>query len=233
MEFWIGTSGFQYPEWRGGFYPENLPARKMLPYYAERLTSTESNYSFRTIPSLKTIDKWARTTPAPFKFSLKAPQKVTHFARLRNCARTVRTFDEAIAPLGKKLGVVLFQLPPNFKKDTARLAAFLSELPPGMRAAFEFRHASWFDEEVFAVLRKRGAALCIAESDEFASPALATAKFGYLRLRREYYDRRALAKWAKFVGAQRGWREVFVYFKHEERGVGPKFALTFRKLLKD
>jgi len=202
----------------------------MLPYYAERFSSTESNYSFRTIPSAKTIARWAASTSARFKFSFKAPQKITHFAKLRDCGGTLRVFREAIAPLGTKLGAVLFQLPPTFKKDAALLASFLNGLPAEMRSAFEFRHESWFDDEVFGCLRDHRAALCIAESEERKTPSIATTDFGYLRLRREDYSSRTLARWAEFVRSQAGWREAFVYFKHEETGVGPKFAQRFEKL---
>ena len=228
MQVWLGTSGFQYPEWKGKFYPEKMPASKMLPYYAERLTSTESNYSFRTIPSRKTIDAWNAATPAHFRFSFKALQQITHFARLKNCAEKVRAFYEGISPMGAKLGVVLFQLPPNFHRDTTLLSAFLDELPPGMRAAFEFRHESWFVEEVYRCLRDHGAALCVAEDEKLATPPIVTTSFGYLRLRRTDYTPADLKRWAKFV-QQQDWQEAFVYFKHEETGVGPKFAQSFQK----
>ena len=230
MQLWLGTSGFQYPEWKGAFYPATLPAAKMLRYYAERFSSTESNYSFRTIPSAKTIARWAAETPERFKFSFKAPQRVTHFAKLRECGATLGVFRDAIVPLGTKLGAVLFQLPPTFKKDAALLDSFLDGLPAEMRAAFEFRHDSWFDDGVFGCLRKHRAALCIAESEDLKTPPVATADFGYLRLRREDYSSRDLARWADFVRSQAGWREAFVYFKHEETGVGPKFAQQFQKL---
>lgn len=228
---WIGTSGFQYPEWKGSFYPADLSAKKMLPYYAERLTSTESNYSFRHIPSAKTIDGWRAATPERFRFSFKAPQRVTHFAKLRDCAEIVRVFHEAIAPMDAKLGAVLFQLPPTFRKDAALLAEFLAGLPRGMRAAFEFRHASWLDDEVLNTLRDHGAALCVAEGEGVDVPREATAPFGYLRLRREDYTPADLASWAEWVRAQSGWEEAFIYFKHEERGVGPQFARTFMEAL--
>src|SRR5260221_8736871 len=133
MKHWIGTSGFQYPEWKGSFYPAKLPASRMLTYYAERFGSTESNYSFRTIPSCKTIDRWAAATPDRFKFSFKAPQRVTHFAKLRDCTETLEVFSAAVSPLGEKLGAVLFQLPPTFKKDAALLESFLGDLPDGLR----------------------------------------------------------------------------------------------------
>src|SRR5262249_30288626 len=153
MNLWVGTSGFQYPEWKGTFYPEDLPASKMLSFYAERLSSTEINYTFRRIPSQKTIDGWSATTPPQFTFSLKAPKRVTHFSKLRDCADTLRYFHQITSGLNAKLGAVLFQLPPSFKKEAQVLAAFLEELPTGMRGAFEFRHTSWFDDEIFSLLK--------------------------------------------------------------------------------
>ncbi len=232
MNLWIGTSGFQYPEWKGSFYPEKMSPAKMLPYYAERFATTEINYSFRRIPSAKTISSWDAATPERFRFGFKAPQRVTHFAKLQNCAEILSYLQQAIAPLDEKLGPVLFQLPPTFKQDVPLLRSFLAEqVPAGMRAAFEFRHASWFDETVYAVLREHGAALCIAESEDLETPAQATAPFGYLRLRREDYTPAMLTEWAAFVQEQTQWGDVFVYFKHEERGVGPKFARAFAGML--
>lgn len=232
MQLLIGTSGFQYPEWKGTFYPETMPVAKMLPYYAERFSATEVNYTFRQIPSAKTMERWSSLTPDDFRFSLKAPQKVTHFAKLRDCADTLRYFHQVTSQLGAKLGPVLFQLPGSFKKDTARLAAFLEEVPSRMRIAFEFRDASWFDEEVFALLRQWNAALCIAESADLATPVEATADFGYLRLRREDYDDASLAQWAETIrGKAAQWGDLFVFFKHEESGVGPKFASQMQQLL--
>ncbi len=232
MKLWIGTSGFQYPEWKGTFYPETMPTAKMLPYYAERFSATEVNYTFRQIPSTKTMERWTSLTPQEFRFSLKAPQKVTHFAKLRECADTLRYFHQVTSQLGAKLGPVLFQLPGSFKKDTARLAAFFEEVPNGMKVAFEFRDASWFDEEVFALLRQWNAALCIAESADLATPLEATADFGYLRLRREDYDSVAIGRWADEIRTNAAqWSDVFVFFKHEESGVGPKFATEMKHLL--
>lgn len=232
MKTWIGTSGFQYPEWKGTFYPETLSTAKMLPYYAERFSATEINYTFRQIPSSKTMERWSALTPDEFRFSLKAPQKVTHFAKLRDCADTLRYFHQITSQLGAKLGPVLFQLPPAFKKDAPVLAAFLEEIPNGMRAAFEFRHRSWFDDEIFAVLKSRNAALCIAESEGLATPPIATADFGYLRLRREDYVAADLEKWAATIKTNTpSWSEVFIHFKHEESGVGPKFAADMQRLV--
>src|SRR5437899_11621849 len=174
MKFWIGTSGFQYAEWKGNFYPEDLPAAKMLPFYAERLSTTEINYTFHRIPAPKTIDNWKALTPGNFRFALKAPQKITHWSKLRDCAVTLRYFNDVISALGEKLGPVLFQLPPNFKKDTLVLGDFLNGLPGGMRAAFEFRHESWFDDEVFETLRACSAALCIADTEKLETPEVVT-----------------------------------------------------------
>jgi uncharacterized protein YecE (DUF72 family) len=232
MNLWIGTSGFQYPEWKGTFYPETLPVSQMLPFYAERFSSTEINYTFRRIPSAKTIDGWWKATPERFKFSLKAPQKVTHFTKLQGSGDTLRYFYQVISDLEAKLGPVLFQLPPAFKKDTAILASFLDEIPSGMRAAFEFRHPSWFDDEVFALLKNKNIALCLAESEKLSAPVVATADYGYLRLRREDYQASDVERWAEAVRAQKNtWSDAFVYFKHEESGIGPKLAAQMLGIL--
>lgn len=232
MKSWIGTSGFQYPEWKGTFYPEDLAVSKMLAFYSARFSTTEVNYTFRAMPSAKTIERWSTGTPAQFKFSLKAPQKVTHFAKLRGCGDTMAFFGSRTSDLGEKLGPTLVQLPPSFKADAPLLTAFLEELPPGMRLAFEFRHASWFADEVFEALRTHNAALCLAESADFDTPRVATADYGYLRLRREDYTGAMLEPWRDFVLSQNGqWSDAFVYFKHEEAGVGPKFAQQFIEML--
>jgi uncharacterized protein YecE (DUF72 family) len=231
MKTWIGTSGFQYPEWKGKFYPEDLPAAKMLPWFAERLSTTEINYTFHRIPSSATIEKWMAQTPQNFRFALKAPQKITHFAKLRDCQDTIGYFCRVVSALGERLGPVLFQLPPNFKKDADRLSAFLRELPT-MRAAFEFRHESWLDEEIFDLLRTRNIALCLADTEKLAAPTAVTADYGYLRLRREDYTATDVERWAQFVrGKATVWQEAFVYFKHEEAGIGPKLAEQMVPLL--
>jgi uncharacterized protein YecE (DUF72 family) len=232
MNYWIGTSGFQYPEWKGTFYPEDLSTAKMLPFYAARFSTTEVNYSFRRIPSASTIQKWGEATPEQFKFSLKAPQKVTHFAKLRDCGDTMRYFCQVISDLEAKLGPVLFQLPPALKKDCALLAAFLEDVPAGLRGAFEFRHPSWFDEEVFALLNSKNLALCIAESADLSTPVVATADYGYLRLRREDYADADMARWAKAIEAKKDvWPDAFVYLKHEESGMGPRLATQLMGML--
>jgi uncharacterized protein YecE (DUF72 family) len=225
VTYWIGTSGFQYPEWKGTFYPENLSAARMLPYYAEHFPTTEINYTFHRIPAPKTIENWCRLTPAHFRFALKAPQKVTHFSKLRGCDDTVDYFYEVVCGLGERVGPVLFQLPPSLKKDAALLAAFIECLPPSMRAAFEFRHRSWLDDEVFAVLRRRNACLCIADSEKLSTPVVATSDWGYLRLRREDYQESDVSQWCDLVRTlSASWSDAFVYFKHEESGRGPQLA---------
>ncbi|HSU86684.1 MAG TPA: DUF72 domain-containing protein, partial [Chthoniobacterales bacterium] len=197
---------------------------KMLTYFAERLSTTEINYTFHRIPSPKTIENWLAQTPANFRFALKAPQKITHFAKLRDCQDTVAYFCQVFSALGDRLGPVLFQLPPGFKKNAEVLSAFLRELP-AFRAAFEFRHESWLDEEIFALLRSRNVALCLADTEKLAAPTVTTANYGYLRLRREDYTGDDVARWTTFVRQKEAdWEEAFIYFKHEESGVGPKLA---------
>ncbi len=228
----VGTSGFQYPEWKGTFYPEKFPAAKMLPFYAERFSTTEINYTFYRIPNSKTMEAWDSATPENFRFGLKAPQKVTHIAKLRNCQELMGIFQRVVLGLGSKLGPVLFQLPPNLKKDAALLQDFLDSLSAGIRVAFEFRHVSWLDDEIFAHLQDHNAALCIAESSDLAIPSIPTTDFGYLRLRREDYEKEDIVRWAKFLEAQeKSWSHVFVYFKHEKSGIGPQLAAQLIKEL--
>jgi len=232
MAVHIGTSGYNYPEWRGTFYPEKFPTGKMLPYYAERFGTVEINYTFYRMPSAKTIAGWDAETPPAFAFALKAPQRITHFARLRDVDEPVRYFCDTARTLGPKLGPILFQLPPNFAKDLSRLGDLLVQLPPGLHCAFEFRHPSWLDEEVYARLRAANAALCLADSEQLHTPLVPTADWGYLRLRDEGYTPADLASWADTVrrlGA--GWRETWIYFKHEESGTGPAFARALREQL--
>lgn len=228
VETWVGTSGFSYPEWRGSFYPEKMPTAKMLPYYSERLRTVEINNTFYRMPKADMLAAWAQATPAAFRFAPKAPQQITHRQKLAGSAEAVNYFTRALAAFGDKLGPVLFQLPPFLRKDLSRFVDFLALLPKTLRAAFEFRHSSWFDDAVYAALRSHGAALCIAEAEDLATPLVPTASWGYLRLRRTDYDETALAAWAKKVEALAGtWSEVFVYFKHEEAGIGPKLASSF------
>jgi uncharacterized protein YecE (DUF72 family) len=231
MKLWVGTSGFQYNEWKGNFYPKDMAPVEMLPFYAKRFSTTEINYSFHRVPAAKTIENWSKSTPEEFRFALKAPQKITHWSKLRDCSNTLEYFYAVVARLGEKLGPVLFQLPPSFKKDAAVLGSFLRELP-SFPAAFEFRHKSWFDDEIFGLLRARKVALCIADTETLSTPPKVTTDYGYLRLRREDYQKIDIERWAKFVRQQQGnWREVFIYFKHEESGIGPKLARQMNELI--
>jgi uncharacterized protein YecE (DUF72 family) len=226
----VGTSGFQYDEWKGTFYPQTLSKAKMLPYYAGRFDTTEINYSFRRIPSEKTLTNWSAATPAHFLFSLKALERITHHAMLRDCAELVNEFHRAVSHLGEKLGIILFQLPPRLRGDAPLLSAFLGELPKGMRAAFEFRHASWFTDDVFTILRTHNIALCIADTDDLKTPVLSTADYAYFRLRRVNYTEKDIADWAEqILSLTPEDSHTFVYFKHEEAGVGPKFAQSLIK----
>jgi uncharacterized protein YecE (DUF72 family) len=221
----VGTSGYNYPEWKGSFYPETLPASKMLTYYAERFSTVEINYTFYRMPNEKIVSGWSLATPAGFRLTLKAPKRITHDARLRNCADAVRQFLDVASTLGPKLGTLLFQLPPNLKQDLAVFDAFLAVLPPGAPAAFEFRHPSWFSNEVFERLRARNLALCVADSDKLSTPVEITADYAYFRLRDEGYTPADIVRWAAVIReGTTGCRDVYVYFKHEEEGKGPEFA---------
>src|SRR5260370_35146275 len=181
MNTWIGTSGFQYAEWTVNSYAEHLPTAKLLPFYAERFSHTEIKYTFHRIPASKTIENWKTLTPEKFRFALKAPQKITHWSKLRDCADTLEYFCKAVTSLGERLGPVLFQLPPTFKKDADGLSSFLREFP-SMRAAFEFRHESWFDDEIFDLLRSRDIALCIPDTDTIPTPQNIPPDYEYPRL---------------------------------------------------
>ena len=234
VQTFIGTSGFSYPAWRGSFYPEKMPPAKMLAFYAERLGTVEINNTFYRMPKAEILRGWADTTPPNFRFAPKAPQQITHRQRLAGSADALAFFFGATAALGDKLGPTLFQLPPFLRKDLARLTDFLALLPAGARAAFEFRHPSWFSDDVYQALRVRGAALCLAEADDLATPVVATAPWGYLRLRRADYDEASLAAWADRLAAQAGsggWTEAFVYFKHEDGALGPRLAARLGELM--
>jgi uncharacterized protein YecE (DUF72 family) len=222
---WVGTSGYNYPEWKGSFYPSDLATAKMLPYYAARFPTVEINYTFYRMPNEKLVDGWARQTPSPYKLTLKAPRRITHDNRLKSVGPLVSGFCQVAATLGDKLGALLFQLPPNLKKDTVLFDAFLAELPPKVCAAFEFRHASWLDEDIFGRLAARNLALCVADSEKLSTPVRITADYAYFRLRDEGYTADDIARWADTIGREAAaCRDVYVYFKHEEEGKGPEFA---------
>ncbi len=232
---WVGTSGYSYAEWKGSFYPEKMPQAKMFAYYAERFRTVEINNTFYKMPSSELIEGWRDASPPGFSFVLKAPQRITHIFRLKpEAADTLKVFLDRAALLGDKLGPILFQLPPNMKKDAERLAGFLALLPEGTRAAFEFRNESWFDDEVLALLREKCVALCVADSEKISAPIISTANYGYFRLRDEGYDDAAIVGWRdKIVGLAAGWDHVHVFFKHEEAGQGPIFAKRLLELAAD
>lgn len=232
MHVLVGTSGFAYKEWKGPFYPEGLKNADMLRYYAQQLPTVEINNTFYRMPRTSMLEKWSGTVPEHFQFVLKASQRITHHARLKDADDQVLFLFEQAAVLGSKLGPVLFQLPPNLKKDVERLRSFLRALPAGKRVAFEFRHASWQDEEVHDTLREHGAALCIADfedSDE-DTPLVATCDLGYLRLRAADYDDDALKRWAERIQSQ-PWSQAYVFFKHEDEGAAPRLAARLTELL--
>jgi uncharacterized protein YecE (DUF72 family) len=229
---WIGTSGYNYPEWKGSFYPTDLPAAKMLPYYAARFSTVEINYTFYRMPNEKLVGGWAAQTPDPYRLTLKAPRRITHDSRLKNTGELVDGFCRVAGTLGPKLGALLFQLPPNLKKDLALFDAFLSGVPPKAPAAFEFRHVSWLDDEVFDRLRQRNLALCVADSEKLSTPVTVTADYAYFRLRDEGYTPEDIARWAEIIARETSTcRDVFVYFKHEEAGKGPEFGRLLRQRL--
>jgi uncharacterized protein YecE (DUF72 family) len=229
----VGTSGYNYPEWRGTFYPEKFSTAKMLAYYAERFPTVEINYTFYRMPTEKLLAGWAAGTPEKFSFTLKAPRRITHDAKLQRCEELVEAFCTTARTLGPKLATLLFQLPPNFKKDVAVLRAFLALLPEGTRAAFEFRHASWFDPDVFEALRARRLALCVADSEKLHAPVEVTAEYAYFRLRDEGYQQADIERWAQTVRQLPGVTDAFVYFKHEEQGLGPDFARRFMEAVRN
>lgn len=228
MALWVGTSGYNYPEWKGSFYPEKLPAKQMLPYYAERFPTVEINNTFYRMPDEKIVKGWADATPPSFKLTLKAPQRITHQAKLRDCADATQRLTAVASTLGPKLGALLFQMPPFLRKDLGLLDEFLKTLPAGCCAAFEFRHASWMDPEVFTRLKDKNLALCVADGEKVSAPVEITANYAYFRLRDEGYTPKEIADWARKVrDSTAGCHDVYVYFKHEEAGKGPEFARLF------
>jgi uncharacterized protein YecE (DUF72 family) len=240
----VGTSGWAYTAWKPAFFPEKLPQKRFLAHYASRLNAVEVNYSFRHFIGETTLQNWIVSTPPEFAFCVKAHQAITHIRRLKNAEELLRRFLDSVEPLAAagKLGAVLFQLPPNLRADVPLLETFLEQLPhcgpagttgavtPAFRAAFEFRHPSWFEEPILAALRRHNVALCIAESDELSAPDVTTASFSYYRFRRSHYsedERHTLAERLQNQAANQ--QVVFGFFKHEER---PESALWAEEILK-
>jgi uncharacterized protein YecE (DUF72 family) len=212
-----GASGYSFKEWKGNFYPEKMKPDEMLPFYSERLPTVEINNTFYRMPRTTVLENWAATTPEAFRFSIKASRRITHMSRIKaeSSAEPLGYLYKNLAALGGKLGAVLFQLPPNLKKDLPRLTAFLGLLPEGHRAAFEFRSDTWFGDDVYDALRAAGAALCLSEREDNAPPPLVeTTSWGYVRLRLETYSDDDLRRWAERLAAT-SWGETFVYFMHE------------------
>jgi uncharacterized protein YecE (DUF72 family) len=232
MQLFTGTSGYSYKEWLGCFYPEKLPASAMLRYYAERFSTVEINNTFYRMPSESTLARWAEEVPDNFAFALKAPRRITHEKRLREVESDVAELMRRAAVLTNKLGVLLFQLPPFLRKDVPRLQDFLGVLPSDKRIAFEFRNGSWHDDEVYEVLRRRGAMLCVTDTDEGDTPLVATSDWGYVRLRRTHYDDAELQAWAERIAAQHLAR-TYVYFMHEDEALGTVFAERLNALWRD
>ena len=223
---YAGTSGWAYASWKPEFYPAKLASRNFLGFYASRLNTVEVNYTFRRFPTEKLLRGWIEATPAHFKFAVKAHQKITHVSRLRDVAEFTSDFLRSLQPLDaeKKLGPVLFQLPPFLKCDVGLLKEFLAALPRSVRVAFEFRHASWFGEDVYNALRESNRALCQAESERLETPSTQTADFSYLRLRKESYSAAERQRIARQTAALFGQGDVFVYFKHEDTPEGALYA---------
>ncbi len=232
MQLHEGTSGYSYKEWKGSFYPEDLSAKKMLAYYGERLSAVEINNTFYRLPKTSVLENWAAQVPESFRFSIKASRRITHFTRLKEESREpLEYLLSTLETLGERLGVVLFQMPPNLKKDLDRLARFLEMLPDGTPAAFEFRHDSWSDAEVHDLLRSRGMPLVCADTEDSDDdePIVETGRWGYLRLRRPDYSEKDLKRWVQRLRST-GWERAFVFFKHEDEGAGPRMATQFREL---
>jgi uncharacterized protein YecE (DUF72 family) len=230
MNLHVGTSGYSYKEWKGNFYPEKLPAKEMLTYYASRLLAVELNNTFYRLPQKSMVENWQRQVPANFRFSVKASQRITHFKRLKDVEDETKYLLDTVSALEDRLGVILFQLPPNMKKDLPRLGTFLQCLPATTKAAFEFRHQTWFEDDVLELLSTKNHALCISDTDDLPVTHIdRTADWGYLRLRRVEYSETNLNEWLQRIREQK-WKEAFVFFKHEDEGTGPKLAGQFLEL---
>jgi uncharacterized protein YecE (DUF72 family) len=230
MTLYVGTSGYSYKEWKGSFYPETIPAKDMLSYYASRLQAVELNNTFYRMPQPSMIENWKAQVPENFRFSVKAPQVITHFRRLKDAGPQTRQLLKTVSALEERLGAVIFRLPENMKKDLKRLETFVKDLPADTPAVFDFRHPTWFDDEVYALLRSHNRVLCVSDIEELPeSYTHKTADWGYVRLRRVRYTKADLIKWNKRIKAQ-VWKNTYVFFKHEDEGTGPKLAARFLDL---
>ena len=229
MQFYVGTSGFSYREWKGSFYPRDLPAQEMLRFYATNLPAVEINNTFYRLPRTSALQSWAEQVPDRFRFAIKASRRITHLKRLKGAEVETAYLLQTLEVLGPRLGVILFQLPPNLKKDVGRLREFQELLPESAHAAFEFRHSSWLDAEVMETLRARGSVWCVSDTDESEGALVDGSSWGYLRLRRSAYGEGDLARWVERVRAM-GWEQAFVFFKHEDGAVGPRLACRFLEL---
>jgi uncharacterized protein YecE (DUF72 family) len=228
---YVGTSGYSYKEWRGSFYPEKIAAKDMLSFYASHFQALELNNTFYRVPQRSLIESWMSQVPENFRFTVKASQGITHFRRLKNAGYATRLMLETMSAFEDRFGAVLFRMPEDMEKDVGRLESFLKELPAGTRAAFEFRNATWYDDDVLGLLRSQNRALCVSDTDEIPTDHIdATADWGYLRLRRVKYSKPDLSKWIKSVRAQK-WKDTYVFFKHEDEATGPKLAADFVDLL--
>lgn len=233
---YLGCSGWAYASWKPDFYPAKLSSKKFLEHYATQLNSVEVNYTFRSLPSRAMVKNWLAQTSDEFRFSFKAPQRITHIRRLRECGPELKAFAAAIEPVvaAKRLGLILFQLPPNFRADAERLDGFLAEARElQLRLAFEFRHESWFDSEIYRLLEKHKAALCVAESDELSTPDVATARFACYRLRKTEYSAAALKAIRERLAKRAETSDVFAYFKHEEEPTGALRAVQVLSALRE
>ena len=227
MTLYAGTSGYSYKEWKGSFYPEKISPKEMLAYYASRLHAVELNNTFYRMPKPELIESWQAQVPENFRFSVKAPQTITHFRRLKDAAPQTRVMLKIVAALEERLGAVIFRLPEEMKKDLKRLESFLKVLPVDTPAVFDFRHATWFDDEVVELLRSQKRVFCVSDIEELPeSYTFKTADWGYVRLRRERYTKAELVRWVKRIKAQK-WNDTYVFFKHEDEGTGPTLAAQF------
>jgi uncharacterized protein YecE (DUF72 family) len=225
---WFGTSGFSYKEWRPSFYPEDISEKQFLGYYATKLNSVEIDYTFYRMPSVKTIDGWKNATPADFRFALKASQQITHRERLKIPSEALSYLLGVVPGLESRLGLILYQLPPFFRCDPQKLDLFVSTLPRGIHAAFEFRHESWFNPEVYRILRDHEIALCIHDADDHTTPLELTAPFTYVRLRRSHYEPVQRREWIDRLGSWSASNvETFAFIKHEDNPDAPLIALQF------